>query len=212
MQSLKPSVEIPTDEIAIIDIAGISFETPESEYLKKADITKIRRAVSCLAKSYRDVCVMYWLESKNYNAISVELGIPLSSVKWRLNQSKSQLREEFSKMECMENGYYKAIPLKFSMGAYVGKWNPALGNYDNADKALEGLLPQNICLAAYKTPKTVTEISSELGVAADYVEEALQKLVDTHSLNRQETNIRRCSLYGTGLRMKMSSMEMPDMQ
>lgn len=90
-------------------------------------------------------------------------------------------------MEYMESGYRKAIPLKFNMGGYVNKWNPALGNYDNADKALEGLLPQNICIDAYLNPKTVTDLSSDLGVAADYVEETLKKLVDTQSV-RQSGN------------------------
>jgi len=184
MQSFKPSIEIPTDDIVIIDIVGISHETPESEYLRKSDILRVRKSISFLAKSYRDVCVMFYLEDKDYNMISKELGIPLSSVKWRLNQSKNQIREEFSKMDYMENGYRKAIPLKLYMGGYVGKWNPALGNYDNADKALEGLLPQNICLDAYLNPKTVTELSSDLGVAADYVEEALKKLVDTQSMHQ----------------------------
>lgn len=184
MQSYKQTVEIPTDEIVIHDIAGISYETPESEYLLKSDIVNIRRAVSYLAKNYRDVCVMFYLESKDYKTIAEELGIPLSSVKWRLNQSKIQLREEIKKMECMEQGYRKAIPLKFNMGGYVNKWDRTLGNYDNADKALEGLLPQNICLGAYLTPKTVMELSSDLGVAADYVEEALKKLVDTQCVKQ----------------------------
>ena len=191
MQSFRSSAEIPTDEITIIDIAGVSYETPETEYLRTSDIERIRRAVSCLAKNYRDVCVMFYLEDKDYSTIAIELGIPLSSVKWRLNQSKSRLREEFSKMNYMGNGYHQAIPLKFNMGGYVGKWNPNLGNYDHADRALEGLLPQNICIAAYGNPKTVTEISSGLGVAADYVEETLKKLVDTQSVrqtgNRYQT-------------------------
>lgn len=87
-------------------------------------------------------------------------------------------------MDYMEKGYRKAIPLKFNMGGWVGKWDRAKGNYDNADKALEGLLPQNICLTIRENAKTVTEIASDLGVAADYVEEALQKLVDTQSVKK----------------------------
>lgn len=87
-------------------------------------------------------------------------------------------------MDYMENGYRKAIPLKFNMGGWVEKWDRAKGNYDGADKALEGLLPQNICLTIRENAKTVTEIASDLGVAADYVEEALQKMVDTQSVKQ----------------------------
>ena len=137
MRSYKPSAEVAMDEITIIQNTGVSYETPESEYLRKCDITKVRRAVSFLAKAYREVCVLHYLEGKDYNTISEELRIPLSSVKWRLNQTKSQLREELTKMEYMEKGYRKAIPLKFNMGGWVGKWDRAKGSYDGADKALE---------------------------------------------------------------------------
>ena len=183
-QSLSPVKEVLTDEITIIDKAGISYEMPEIEHLKKIDIQNVRRAVSYLAKNYRDVCVMFWLEEKDYNTIANELQVPLSSVKWRLNQSKKQLREEFIKMDTMVNGYHKAIPLKFNMGGCVNKLDPKLGSYDNADKALDGLLPQNICIVAYESPKTVSEIASDLSVAADYVEESLKKLVDTQSVRQ----------------------------
>lgn len=184
MRAYKPAAEIAMDEVMIIQNSGVSYETPESEYLRKCDIAKVRKAVSFLAKAYRDVCVLYYLEGKDYNTISEELGIPLSSVKWRLNQTKSQLREEITNMDYMENGYRKAIPLKFNMGGWVGKWDRDKGAYDGADKALEGLLPQNICIIIRENAKTVTEIASDLGVAADYVEEALQKMVDTKSVKK----------------------------
>jgi len=187
MRTFKPAAEIPADEIAIIDAAGVSYETPENEYIRRCDITRVRRAVSYLAKQYRDVCVLYYLEEKDYNTIAKELDIPLSSVKWRLNQTKSLLREELTKMEktdYMANGYRKAIPLKLNMGGWVNKWDRAKGNYDNADKALEGLLPQNICIDIAREAKTVPEIAADLGVAADYVEEALEKLVSTQSVKK----------------------------
>lgn len=39
-------------------------------------------------------CVMLRIEGFDYDTISKKLSIPLSSVKWRLNQSKSLLKEE----------------------------------------------------------------------------------------------------------------------
>lgn len=184
LQSFKEQREIAMDEVAIIHMAGVSYETPESEFLRKSDILQVRKAVSFLAKNYRDVCVLYYLEGKDYETIARELQIPLSSVKWRLNQSKSQLQKELVKMDYMENGYRKAVPLYFNMGGWVGNPKDGHGNYDGADEALSGLLPQNICISAYKKPKTVTEIASDLGVAADYVEDHLKKLVETQSVKQ----------------------------
>ena len=94
-------------------------------------------------------------------------------------------------MDYMENGYRKAVPLYFNMGGWVGNPKDGHGNYDGADEALSGLLPQNICISAYEKPKTVTEIASDLGVAADYVEDHLKNLVETQSVkqigNRYQT-------------------------
>ena len=184
LQSFKAQRDMLVDEIAIIDMAGVSYETPESEFLRKSDILQVRKAVSYLARNYRDVCVLYYLEEKDYETIARELQIPLSSVKWRLNQSKSQLQKELEKMDYMENGYRKAIPLAISFGGWVGTWDESRGNYDGADEALSGLLPQNICISAYEKPKTVTEIASDLGVAADYVEDHLKNLVETQSVKK----------------------------
>jgi len=184
-RSYRASPETSVDEITIIDLAGISYETPATEYLRRQDILRVRRALSYLARTYREVCVLYYLENKDYNTIARELNIPLSSVKWRLNQSKEQLKEELEKMDYMEHGYRKATPLYFNMGGWVGQYDKERGAYDNADKVLMGsLLAQNICQVAYREPKTVTEIASEMGVAADYIEAELERILPTQAMRK----------------------------
>ena len=184
-RSYRASPEIFTDEITIVDLAGASYETPATEYLRRQDILRVRRALSYLAKTYRDVCVLYYLEDKDYNTIARELNIPLSSVKWRLSQSKSQLREELEKMEYMEHGYRQAKPMHFNMGGWFGKYDEEKGPYDNAEKVLQNnLLAQNICQVAYREAKTVPEIASELGVAADYIEAELERIVPTQAMRK----------------------------
>lgn len=180
MQSLKPKREMPTEESILIDISGIHYTTPESEYLKNYDISNIRRAVSYLAKMYRDVAVLYYIEEKDYNTIADELSIPLSSVKWRLNQSKNQLKEELVKMDTkyMTKGYRKAVDYKIRSGGIMyGK-----GNYNKKVAVLNTLLAKNICLTASNTSKTVTEISNDLGVSADYIEYHIDELLHIDAL------------------------------
>lgn len=190
-KSRRETAEDTENVIKIIDSAGISYETPETALIRREECASLRRAVSYLSKMYRDVCVMHWLEEKDYNTIAEELGIPLSSVKWRLNQSKVRLKEEILKMDYMENGYRKAVKLYMNMGGWVGHEGP-LGLYDGADTALSGLLPQNICIAVYEKPKNVTEIASEIGCAADYIEDALESLVKARCViqtkDRYQTN------------------------
>lgn len=182
-RSLKRNLqnrEEPMDEITITTLAGVSFEQPEEEYIRKSESEKIRRAVSYLAKNYRDVCVMYWLEEKSYGTISEELGIPLSSVKWRLNQSKIQLKKEYEKMEYMEKGYRRAVDLTVS----VAGWEMGGESFKAIEDTMKSLLAKNICLSAYKKPKTVTEIAAELGVSADYIEYELERLMKTSAVKK----------------------------
>lgn len=190
LRSFKQKREIPIEESMIIDLSGTNYTTPESEYMKNIDISNIRRAISSLAKIYRDVAVLYYLEEKNYNTIADELSIPLSSVKWRLNQSKKQLKEEIEKMDTkyMANGYRTAVDYNLKFGGASKGYN----DYGGAEKALNGLLAKNICLTAYDTPKTVTEMSNDLGVAADYIEYDIEKLVSSGAVkqinNKYQTN------------------------
>ncbi len=187
-RSHQPQRELPTETeelVRICDGVGVSYETPETIALRKWEISRVREAVAYLAKLYREVTVAYYLEEKDYDTISQELSIPVSSVKWRLHRSRIQLKEEICQMEFMEKSYRKAQPLCINMGGTVAHWDPATGAYDNADKALEGLLAQNICQVAYEKPLTVTEIASSLGVAADYVEDALEKLCATGCITQK---------------------------
>jgi RNA polymerase sigma-70 factor (ECF subfamily) len=191
MRSIKSSREFPADENFIIDKTGINYETPEDIYVASDEIMNVRRAVSYLAKNDREVAVMHYIEEKDYNTISRELSIPLSSVKWRLNQSKNQIKEELETMEYMNSGYRKAQNLLISMGGHIGKsdWR---GNYEGADKALETLLAKNIAIFAYDNSVTVTELASALGTSADYVEDIIEKMVETKTLvksgNKYQTN------------------------
>ena len=191
MRSIKSAKEFPADENFIIDSAGTSYESPEDICINNIEILNVRRAVSYLAKNYRDVAVMYYFEEKDYNTISRELSIPLSSVKWRLNQSKNQIREELETMDYMGNGYRKAQELLLSTGGWVGEsdWR---GNYEGADTALATLLAKNIAIFAYDTPATITEISSALGTSADYVEDIIEKMTETRVIekvgNKYQTN------------------------
>lgn len=172
--------EEPMDETTITTLAGMCLELPDEEVIKKGEYAKIRRAVSYLAKNYREVCVMYWLEEKSYEQISSELGIPLSSVKWRLSQAKNQLKKEYEKMDYMEKGYHKAVDLTVSVAGYEANGE----SLNDINDTMKSLLAKNICVSAYRKPKTVTEISSELGVAADYVEFELKKLLKIEAVKQ----------------------------
>lgn len=176
------------DEEGAAGIRLVSYATPKQNFFEKQEILKVRLALSRMAKAYREVCILYYLEELDYNAIAKKLSIPLSTVKWRLNQSKVHLKKEMERMEqtnWMEHRYHHAIPLSLNIG---GHGNYSGLPYGGAKTALSSLLSQNICLAA-REPKTVTELSGELGVAADYIEDLLPALLRANALGKKGVKV-----------------------
>ena len=86
-------------------------------------------------------------------------------------------------MDYMEKGYHKAVDLTVSVAGYEANGE----SLASINETMKSLLAKNICLSAYKKPKNVTEISSKLGVAADYVEFELEKLLKIGALSRYPT-------------------------
>lgn len=85
-------------------------------------------------------------------------------------------------MDYMEKGYHKAARLCVSSG-YHGHGFFTTEGPDGAEHSLNTLLAQNICLTASRDAKTVTELSSELGVAADYIEDTLENLMKNQTMS-----------------------------
>lgn len=85
-------------------------------------------------------------------------------------------------MEYMNKGYRRAIPLLLDMGGVSTNANPEEGHYEKADRVLDNLLAQNICIVARDQAESVTEIASELGVSADFVEDTLERLVKVQAV------------------------------
>ena len=62
--------------------------------------------------------------------------------------------------------------------------NGKLGNDGSPFSLTDRIIPQNLLLAAYERPKTIEELSEELGIARPYLEEEVQLLLDGELLRR----------------------------
>lgn len=147
----------------------------------------VMTATSRLPKNYRKAIIDRYIKEKSYETISDENKIPISLVSWRITEGKKIIKKEIMKME---NGikYYEPKDMSISV-----KWSHDQGRGENDNwKAMGSLLAKNIAWVCYDEDMTVTEISSVLGVPADYIEEILEKLISAKFIvqisNRYRTN------------------------
>lgn len=68
-------------------------ENPETSYVDKEGMERLREAIACLPENFRMVIVMREFGQMNYEEISVALGTSLGTVKSRINRGRKLLRE-----------------------------------------------------------------------------------------------------------------------
>lgn len=151
---MEAAVEIASEE----DVA----ETVRQKLLRERLIREIGR----LAKTHRDVTVMYYLENIPGNEIARRLSISPGTVRWYLGESRKKLREG---IDMNENLSYDIVKI-------------TAGHDGNAmDMKMHGLcgnpLVGNIVAACRENPLTVEEISRATGVGAAYLEYYLDDLL-----------------------------------
>ena len=144
----------------------------EEQVLKTDLYENLRREVMFLAKTKRDVTVMFYYEGKSGKEISKLLGIPEATVRWHLGQAKKKIRENIE----MENNIY--TPKKL----YVG----FSGNCNSRDMKglLRDLLVQSICTVCQGKALTVEEIAHELCMSAAFIEEKLDDMLMMNYLEK----------------------------
>jgi RNA polymerase sigma-70 factor (ECF subfamily) len=132
---------------------------------------KLRRYITELSASYRDIIVMHYYDNLTCKAISQKLAIPEGTVTYRLSMARSKL-----KRRCTTLQETALKPQKLSIhisgeGNYNGEDRPFPWQYIN------DALSQNILYYAYREPKTVEELSELTGVPAFYIEERIENLI-----------------------------------
>lgn len=150
-------------------------ETDSAERLRD-----ILTRISFLAKIYRDVMVMYYLDEIPIKDIAQRLHISETTVKQRLYYARNTVRKEAKNMN------QKNLSLKPVRFIFFGTGNPC-GN-DPRDKA-ERSFSQNLVYLCRRTPKTAKELSEELSVPMPYVEEELE--IQCHGQNGTYGLLRR---------------------
>ena len=140
---------------------------------------KIRDEIAYLSKIQRKILIMFYYEKRKQSEIAEILDIPLGTVKWHLNDAKSQLKKGMDKMR---NKDLKFNPITFSTVGLSG----GAGEIGDPHNFVKGALSQNILYCIKEEYMTVEQIADCLGVSPVYVESELEYLEEYQLVLRKK--------------------------
>lgn len=182
-EELRGRTETHSEE----EYMGNYIPAPEAEYLEAEEqdeqIYLLRRELSLLSKTHREVCVAYYVDNKSCSEIATEQDISLEMVKYHLFKTRKLLKEGIGMMRKLGEKSYNPGIFKLDF------W----GDLNHYSALFRRKLPGAIMLAAYYTPMSMEELSMELGVSAPYLEEEIETLEAAEVLtkvgNKYQTNL-----------------------
>lgn len=151
------------------DFPGVYWDVAEDKLIADEELANLRRELSLLSKQYRDVTIKFYIEHKSCAFISKELGISEEMVKYYLFKTRKILKEGV--MMTREYGEKSYNPSNFG----INFWG--CGGPSYVWETFDRKLPGNIVLAAYEKPRSMQELSLELGVSVPYLEDEIDILM-----------------------------------
>lgn len=157
-------------------------ENPSDTVIQSEEMKAIRRELSFLSKTYRDVMVLYYMKNQSVAQIAKTLSIPKGTVLSRLDVGREKVRKGVETMEAYQTNSYQPEILTIGINGRIGQNREPFSCIQNS-------MEQNILIIAYEKPLSVSEIAQAIGVPMAFVEEAVEKLVDSQLMKRVGTRV-----------------------
>lgn len=164
----------------IDDITVPYYENTNAEETEMLET--LRSEIGYLSDRQRQVVYMHYYENLSVTDISKRLNISAGTVKWHLSDARTKLKEGIT-MSINEKNL-SINPIHFSSMGHGGE----PGTTGDTSNMFDTRLKQNIAYACYHQPKTLEEISRELGVPQVFIADDLEKLVDFAYIDRLDNS------------------------
>ena len=159
----------------IIEERDYINEFAENEALKE-ELANLRRKISDLSKTQREIIIAYYLENLSVADIALKFKVNKSAVKWHLFDARKKIKERFYINIDNNSNIYK--PGRLHLGS-SGNTGPD----PDIKRVNDNLIRQNICLLCYgDNGKTIDELTEITGIPKPYLEFDLDWLVDREFL------------------------------
>lgn len=153
-----------------IDDCEIPYEDEYADDSREDELLRLRREITFLTKTRREIVYSYYFENKSILGISKEMNILEGTVKWHLSKARNELKEGIT-ME-RKIGKLGMNPVKAVSLGHNG--NP--GRNEGTEYYLRDLIDLNIVYSVYHTPRTKEEIAEELGITLVFIEDKIDIL------------------------------------
>jgi len=165
-----------------IDGMDIPFEDDYSLGEAEEELLRLRREITFLTRTRREIVYSYYYENMSLSRISNEMKMPVGTVKWHLSKARASLKKGF----IMERkiGKLGMKPIKAINFGHSG----TPGTNGGPEFYLEDSLNLNIVYSVYYHPKAKNEIAEELGVTPVFIEEKIEFLENNGFLVKQSRN------------------------
>lgn len=179
-----------SDYAEIGEIAGALADTEtdvEESLVLSEDLGLMRRELAFIRSDYRNILVAHYFRGKSVSMIAKEFGIPLGTVKTKLQNSRKKLREGMNMAREFGKRSYNPENIKYVKSGRDGDFGQPWTIVNHS-------MYKNIFLEVHENPETAEELSLELGIALPYMEDELEFLVREELLkksgNKYETNFK----------------------
>lgn len=144
-----------------------SDENIEQDLIDRNLFDKLRQEIMYLSRTRRDITIMYYYENKSGDEIAKILGIPSSTVRWHMSETKTILKERIEMTDT--NMIYKPVRLNVGINGQ--------GDCRDMNGLTSDLIMQNICVICRENPLSIEEIARTLGISTFYLDEKIEKLL-----------------------------------
>ncbi|MCL2213413.1 MAG: sigma-70 family RNA polymerase sigma factor [Oscillospiraceae bacterium] len=157
------------DESMVFANVLIDTTPIEEEIILAEEKNAIKLELSRQSGLYRKALVCFYYEELSIAETAAKLGISVEMAKFYLQKGRQKLKEAYT----MSIGEKSFNPLEFSV--YMSSMDMAGVNVWNIFKRK---LPGQIAHVCHDSDKSISEISTELGVSAVFIEEEVDLLMD----------------------------------
>lgn len=148
----------------------------EDGLILKEDIKLLRRELAFISSDYRNILVAYYIDDRSVKDISHSVSLPEGTVKTKLFRARKLLKEGLNMAREFGPKSYKPENVDFV----------ASGNQPSGLpwSAVQTMFAINVLLEASDNPSTIEDLSMALGIAAPYMEEEADRLVEATLLKK----------------------------
>lgn len=178
----------------ITEINTITNDEIDSNLLNDENKSEIKKEISRLSYSWREIIVLYYFDGKSIGEISQKTRLSEGTVKWRLHEAREKIKKEMVSMSQNTSIDIKPIKIKaITMGKALDKKPDMMHPLPPLPHSyVQNAVAQNIAAAAYEKPLTIEEISKCTGIPAYYIEEEIKLLIENELMirksNKYQTN------------------------